>query len=48
MKDQEKTEKSNQNPENEDFQANVKMQKTKTKALVEPNVCILYIYCQNW
>ena len=31
MKDQEKTEKSNQNPENEDFQANVKMRTTKDK-----------------
>lgn len=31
MKDQEKTEKSNQNLENEDFQANVKVRSMKDK-----------------
>ena len=31
MKDQEKTEKWNQNPENEDFQANVKVRSMKDK-----------------
>ena len=43
MKDQEKTEKSNQNPENEDFQAKCGVWKTKTTALVEPDVFIFIV-----
>merc|ERR1712156_1244505 len=41
MKDQEKTEKSNQNPENEDFQANVKCERQRLKLWWNQ----MYVYC---
>ena len=48
MKDQEKTAKSNQNPENEDFQANVKVRSMKDKDYSFGGTRCIYIYCQNW